>query len=73
MSQTILQRIYDLADASSSEGADLYAALASIARKLASDDDAAAKAHTITGIVHKLAPTVQERVLAAAEALRAKA
>lgn len=70
MTTTILSRIYQLADASTTEGADLYAALASIARKLASDDDAAAKAHTITGIVQKLAPAVQERVVAAAEGLR---
>ena len=70
MSATVLQRIYALADASK-EGADLYSPLASIARKLASDDDAAAKAHTITGIVQKLAPAVQERVLKAVEGLRA--
>ena len=67
MSATILTRIYALADAPTS---DLYAALASVARKLSSSDEPASKAATITGIVHKLPPAEQERVVAAAEALR---
>lgn len=70
MTATILQRIYTLADAVTAEGGDMYAALASVARKLASDDDAASKAATITGVIHKLSPAAQERVVAAAEALR---
>lgn len=65
---SILQRIYTLADAPPS---DLYAALASVARKLASDDPAAAKAHTVTGIVQKLEPAAQERLVKAVESLRA--
>lgn len=68
MTATILSRIYSLSDAPPSSAE--CAALASVARKLAGDDPAAAKAHTITGIVTKLDPAAQERVVAAIEGLR---
>lgn len=68
MAATILQRLYSLADAPSN---GLHAALASAARKLASDDDAASKAHALAGIVKKLAPAEQERIVKALEGLRA--
>lgn len=68
---TILSRIYAIADAQPHP--DLCAALASVARKLSGDDPAAAKAHTITGVITKLPAADQERVVAAVETLRAKA
>lgn len=72
MTTTILQRVFALAEVSNNEFA-LYGPLASVCRKLDSNHDVADKAHTISGILKKLEPAEQERVVAAAEALRAKA
>jgi len=66
MTATILQRLYQLAE---SAPHSLYEPAAQVLRQLISDKDAAGKAHAVTGIVMKLAPAEQERVIAAVESL----
>ena len=68
--QTILQRVYALADTSSDDYT--YGTAASVLRQLNSDKDPAAKAHAITGLLKYLLPEHQELVVAAVESLRAK-
>ncbi len=66
MTKTTLQRIHSLADA---KPVPAFKTLASVARKLASEDDAVDKAHTVAGLIKGLSPLRQDSILTAAEAL----
>lgn len=63
---TLLQRIYALSDSSPM---DTYGPLASVLRKLSSDDHATEKAHTVAGLLKKLSVADQAMVIAAIESL----
>lgn len=64
---TILQRVHYLA--TTPPPADVCRAVATIARKLASDDDAATKAHAITGTLRIFGEGAQLHIVAAIEEL----
>jgi len=67
MTPSILQRIHALAEKPPT--AEALKALATIARKLATDDDAVGKAHVIAGVVMGFAPAGQDAIVRAVEAL----
>lgn len=69
MTTTILTRVHSLADHPPPIGA--CKAVATIARKLATTDDPAAKAHAITGVLVKFEPKAQDAIVRAVEALHA--
>ncbi|MFY9341201.1 MAG: hypothetical protein WAT39_01845 [Planctomycetota bacterium] len=69
MTVTILQRVHALAD--KPPDAEACRAVASIARKLASTDDAVTKAHAIAGTLRDLVPETQDAIVRAVEALNA--
>jgi hypothetical protein len=67
MTATLLQRIHALADKPPS--ADACKAVATIARKLATDDDPVTKAFAIQGTLREFPPEGQAAIVGAIEAL----
>ena len=71
MTTTLLQRIHSIAD--KPQNAEVCKAVATIARKLASDDDAVSKAHAIAGALKGFGPIAQVAIITAVEALQVPA
>ena len=69
MTQSSLERVTALAQTTEEPRSAIYSRTASILRTLAPNDDPVEKAYSIQGHLRGVEPPMQERILAAVEAL----